>query len=345
MDEYPKHIPATPDDAGVRLDQFLVRALPEASRARVQQVIAAGQVLVEDQPAKASLRLRGHERVTLLGPLEAKPLRAFAEEIALDVVYEDDDLAVVNKPAGMMVHAGAGATDDTRNRGTLVNALLHRFAQLSETGGAVRPGIVHRLDRNTSGLMLVAKNDIAHRRLAEQFAGREVHKTYMALVHGALTAATGTIDTSISRDAIRRIRMTTRRSGGRTAVSHWKVVERIDGRYGKFTLVEVKIETGRTHQIRVHLSSIGHPVAGDNLYGAPREIKPLRAAAADPALSLGRNFLHACKLEFSHPRSAEPMSFARPLPPDLQQFFEGLQAPAEPPRAVGRSALPAGEPL
>jgi len=355
MDEYPKNLTVPPEAAGRRLDQFLAAALPEASRARVQQVIADGQVLVGDRPAKASLRLRGEERVTLLGPLDPKPLRAFAEEIALDIVYEDDDLAVVNKPAGMMVHAGAGATDDARNRGTLVNALLHRFGQLSDAGGVLRPGIVHRLDRNTSGLILAAKNDFAHRRLAEQFANREVHKAYLALVHGALQGDAGTINNSISRDAVRRTRMTTRRSDGRSAVSHWKVCERISGQYGKFTLVEVAIETGRTHQIRVHLSSLGHAVVGDTLYGAPREIRPValqsiasgrkpKAVAADgaaaqlPPVSLSRNFLHAEKIEFRHPRSAAVLSFSRPFPPDLLEFLERLRPAAE----AAQDARPAG---
>jgi 23S rRNA pseudouridine1911/1915/1917 synthase len=305
----------------------------------VQQVIAAGQVLVGGQAAKASLRLRGDERVTVLAPPAAKPLRAFAEEIALDVVYEDDDLAVINKPAGMMVHAGAGATDAARNRGTLVNALLFRFGQLSAAGGALRPGIVHRLDRNTSGLVLVAKNDFAHRGLAEEFLRREVHTSYLALVHGALAGEAGTIDRSISRDDRRRTRMTTRRGQGRAAVSHWKVAERFEGAYGKFTLVEVAIETGRTHQIRVHLASLGHPVVGDALYGAPRELRPVasgrrRAGAllegeALPPLSLQRNFLHAARLEFRHPRTAEVMRFARPLPVELEEFAAKLRTAAE----------------
>ena len=176
----------------------------DTSRARVQQLIDQQKVLVNDAAAKASLRLRGGERISILGAVELPPLRAIAEEIPLDIVYEDDDLAVVNKPAGMMVHAGAGATEDERNRGTLVNALLHRFGQLSDVGGELRPGIVHRLDKETSGLIVVAKNDEAHRKLAAQFARREVKKTYIALVHGWVKQDRGTINSSISRDRVRR---------------------------------------------------------------------------------------------------------------------------------------------
>ncbi len=320
MDTLPKICTTTAADAGKRLDQFLVSHLPETSRARVQQLIQEQKVLVNDAAAKASLRLHGDERITILGAAERPPLRAIPEEIALDIVYEDDDLAVINKPAGMMVHAGAGATDDARNRGTLVNALLHRFGQMSGVGGELRPGIVHRLDRATSGLILVAKNDEAHRKLGAQFAKREVKKTYIALVHGWLKQEQGTIASSISRDRVRRTRMTTRRSGGREAITHYKAQKRIDSPYGKFTLLEVKIDTGRTHQIRVHLASIGHPVVGDALYGAPREIQ----AKNQSALSLPRNFLHAAELRFQH-RSGEPLSFTRDLPEELRQFLSRLQ--------------------
>jgi len=303
-------------------------------------------VLVNGGQEKPSYKLRAGDRVTVTGPAERPPLRAIAEEIELDVVYEDDDLAVINKPAGMMVHAGAGATEDERNRGTLVNALLHRFGTLSNVGGELRPGIVHRLDRETSGLILVAKNDVAHRKLAEQFSSRVVKKKYLALVHGWPKQQSGTIDAAISRDAVRRTRMTTRRSGGRDAVSHWRVVKLIDSPYGKFALVEVKIDTGRTHQIRVHMSSIGHPVVGDTLYGAPGEIlkkdvssravrsrkvskgkAPETAGVASAsvegtgAVSLPRNFLHAAAIELKHPRTGAPLSFSRPLPRELEEFL------------------------
>ncbi|MFB3916462.1 MAG: RluA family pseudouridine synthase [Terriglobales bacterium] len=334
--DFPTTFTVLADDAGKRLDQFLVSKVPDVSRARIQQLIEQRKVLVNDSPAKASLRLRGDERVSLLGPVQAPPLRALAEEIPLEVVYEDADLAVVNKPAGMMVHSGAGATEDKRNRGTLVNALLHRFGTLSGVGGEQRPGIVHRLDRNTSGLVVVAKNDIAHRKLSEQFAGRTVSKKYISLVHGLVKRETGTVTSAISRDRVRRTRMTTRRSGGREAVSHYRVLERIQSEYGKFSLLEVKIDTGRTHQVRVHLASLGHPVVGDTLYGAPREIKrskdgrpasPLAPGETAPpeSAALGRNFLHAAAIEFSHPRTGVPLRFAQPLPPELEKFLALLR--------------------
>ena len=313
-------VTATPEDAGRRLDQFLASHLPDVSRARVQELIVQEKVLVDGAPAKSSLKLRGTETISILGRAERPPLKAMPEDIPLDVVYEDDDLAVINKPAGMMVHAGAGATDDERNRGTLVNALLHHFKALSGVGGELRPGIVHRLDKDTSGLLVVAKNDSSHRKLAREFSGRRVKKTYIALVHGLLKRDRGTISAPISRDVVRRIRMTTRRGDGREAVSHFEVQRRIESPYGMFTLLKVRIETGRTHQIRVHLASIGHPVVGDTLYGAPAEIR----AKAAPAISLKRNFLHSAELELSHPRTGILLSFSRPMPDELAEFLAQL---------------------
>jgi 23S rRNA pseudouridine1911/1915/1917 synthase len=311
---------AKSEDAGQRLDQFLVRQLPATSRAHIQQLIRQEKVLVNSKSAKASLRLHGDEHIAISGAVERPPVRAIPEEIPLDIVYEDDDLAVINKPAGMMVHVGAGATEDNRNRGTLVNALLHRFGQLSAVGGELRPGIVHRLDKATSGLIVVAKNDESHRKLAAQFARREVKKTYIALVHGWMRQDRGTISSSIGRDRVRRTRMTTRRSGGREAITHYTVQKRIDSKYGKFSLLELQIDTGRTHQIRVHLASLGHPVVGDTLYGAPREIR----GKNQPTLSLPRNFLHAAKLVFQHPRSGQSLSLAVPLPPQLEEFLRQI---------------------
>ena len=270
---FPTEIAVPPESAGQRLDQFLAAQLSDTSRSRIQLLIAEDKVLVDDKAAKASLRLRGGEQVKLLGAVQLAPLRAIAEAIPLDIVYEDDDLAVINKPAGMKVHAGAGPTEDSRNRGTLVNALLHRFRQLSGVGGELRPGIVHRLDKATSGLIVVAKNDATHRALGSLFSKREVKKTYIALVHGWPKEKSQTISSRISRDSVRRIRMTTRGSGGREAVTHYKVQRSIVSPWGKFALLELKIDTGRTHQIRVHMASIGHPVVGDALYGAPREVR------------------------------------------------------------------------
>jgi 23S rRNA pseudouridine1911/1915/1917 synthase len=334
MPDFPLTLITPPEAAGQRLDHYLATRLSdvnqsEVSRARVQQLIEKGEVLVNEAPAKASLRLKGEEKIMVIGPPHAPPLRAMAEEIALDIVYEDDDLAIVNKPAGMMVHAGAGATDDARNRGTLVNALLHHFGKLSAVGGELRPGIVHRLDRATSGLMVVAKNDETHSRLARQFSSRQVHKTYLALVHGWPKEDRGTIQSPISRHSQRRTRMTTRGFGGREAVTHYMVLRKIDAPYGKFALVELKIETGRTHQIRVHMSSLGHPVVGDALYGAPGELRSQsnkrRAAGMPATLALDRHFLHSASLEFTHPRTKKLLKFSRPLPEELDSLLGNLE--------------------
>lgn len=327
------------DETGVgqRLDQFLTMHVQDVSRARVQQLIEQDRVSIRGadgvRTMKASGKLRAGEVVTVTGEAAVAPLRAEAENIPLDIVYEDDFLAVINKPAGMMVHAGSGATDNARNRGTLVNALLHHMATLSANGGGLRPGIVHRLDKQTSGLIIVAKDDGTHRRLGEMFSQREMHKTYLTLVHGAVKQERGTIDAEINRDQQRRTRMTTRRAGGRTAISHYTVLERFESRYGHFTLLEVKIETGRTHQIRVHLSSIGHAVAGDTLYGAPQHIlvhlespatRLQKEAAAQETMTLERNFLHAARLEFVHPRSGKEMKLSAPLPDDLKEWLRQL---------------------
>ncbi|MFZ0662048.1 MAG: RluA family pseudouridine synthase [Acidobacteriaceae bacterium] len=317
--------------AGRRLDAWLAAQLENVSRARVQLLLAESKVLVNGEPARPALKLRGGERVEVLGEAVPPPLHAIPEAIPLDIVYEDDDLSVINKPAGMMVHAGSGASDAARNRGTLVNALLSHYAQLSHSDDPVRPGIVHRLDKQTSGLIIVARNDAAHFRLGEMFSRRQIRKTYIALAHGAIKQEKGTINTPISRDAIRRTRMTTRREeGARSAISHYTVLERIESPFGKFTLVSVRIETGRTHQIRVHLASIGHPVVGDTLYGAPTKIVvPAPRKKSDPepeAVSLPRNFLHAAELEFTHPITGKPLSLKVPLPEELTSFYKGLAA-------------------
>jgi 23S rRNA pseudouridine1911/1915/1917 synthase len=320
-ESFPILISVVPEDADKRLDQFLATRLDSVSRARVQEMIAEGKVLVNDAPTKASLKLRGGERISVLGEAKRASLKATAEEIPLDIVYEDDDLAVINKPAGMMVHAGAGATDDARNRGTLVNALLHHLGSLSGVGGALRPGIVHRLDKETSGLIVVAKNDAAHGKLSAQFAAREVKKKYVALVHGWVKKDSGTLAQSISRDRVRRTRMTTRVEGGRAAVTHYRVVRRLDTKFGKFTLLDVKIDTGRTHQIRVHVAAMGHPVVGDTMYGAPAQ-----AWGKSAVIVLKRNFLHAAELEFGHPRTGETVALKSELPQELREFLGKVES-------------------
>jgi 23S rRNA pseudouridine1911/1915/1917 synthase len=318
--------------AGMRLDAYLAQAIPEISRARVQMLIEAGQVRVDGVAPKGKHKLHGCESIEIEGEPHPEPLHATPEDIPLDILYEDKYLAVVNKPAGMMVHAGAGLTDDSRNKGTLVNALLHHMAKLSEVGGELRPGIVHRLDKQTSGVIVVAKDDVTHRKLSEMFSDRRMAKTYIALVHGALAKDSVTVNLPIARDLVRRTRMTTRRADGRTAVSHIAVKERLATPYGAFTLVEVRIETGRTHQIRVHMQSLGHPVVGDTLYGAPRVIQPTvrsrepERPTEESSLQLERNFLHAAHLEFSHPRTGKALAIDAPLPADLEDFLAWLRA-------------------
>jgi 23S rRNA pseudouridine1911/1915/1917 synthase len=330
-EEFPIPLRVADEDVGKRLDQFLVSRLDGISRARVQELITAEKVLVDGAPAKASLKLRGGETISILGRAERPPLRAIAEKIPLDIRYEDDDLAIINKPAGMMVHAGAGPTESDHNRGTLVNALLHHFASLSAVGGELRPGIVHRLDKETSGLIVVAKNDEAHSKLAAQFAAREVKKKYIALVHGWVKQDQGTITQSISRDRVHRTRMTTRHPGGREAITHYHIARRLETPFGKFTLLDVKIDTGRTHQIRVHMKSLGHPVVGDALYGAPRITRQSAEKRGKPAgaaveLCLIRNFLHAAELELQHPRTREKITLKSELPPELQKFLATLES-------------------
>ncbi len=286
------------DQSGTRLDHHLHAQLPEYSRSRLQDWIKSGLVLVNGAASKASYTLREGDKLEV-EPAELAPLKAVAEDIALEILYEDEAVVAVNKPAGMIVHAGAGA-----HSGTLTNALVHRFGQLSKLGGELRPGIVHRLDRYTSGVILVARNDAAHQGLAKQFSTRTVEKTYLALVHGRMQSDTGRITTPIARDPIHRTRMTTRVATGRNAITTYKVLERFD----KFTYVEAKIGTGRTHQIRVHLASIGHPVAGDKLYGAP-------------VSAHGRYFLHAARIAFISPASDERVIVEAPLPVELSEWL------------------------
>lgn len=298
----PIPLTAQPEDAGKRLDLFLHERLPQYSRSRIQSWVKAGRVQVEPGEAKASYLLRGNEAITVT-PGELPPLKAEPEALDLRIIYEDADVVVIDKPAGMVVHAGAG-----HHRGTLVNALLHHFGQLSSVGGDLRPGIVHRLDRDTSGLLVVARHDRAHQALATQFQSRSVEKIYLALVHGS-PPQQGTITKPIARDPVRRTRMTSRLSEGRAAITHYTVKEKI----GPLSLLEVQIGTGRTHQIRVHLSSIGHPIVGDRLYGAPAAIFGLSA--------LGRFFLHAHRLSFDSPSDGHRISVESPLAPELQAWL------------------------
>jgi len=289
MDEI-RTIVAPAEAAAQRLDQFLASQLEGVSRSRVQMLLDQGDVLVDGVQEKASLRLRGGETITISGEPRPTPLKATAEDIPLNVVFEDANLAVVDKPAGMMVHAGSGQNEDARSRGTLVNALLFRFKKLSESSGELRPGIVHRLDKDTSGLIIVAKNDRTHAALSEMFSSRQIKKTYVALVQGAVERDKGTINAAVGRDPLRRTRMTTRSlEDGRSAISHYEVVRRFATRFGKFTLIKVRIETGRTHQIRVHMSSIGHPVVGDSLYGASGQLTDQVASQSVTSKAARRN--------------------------------------------------------
>lgn len=298
------------DAAGERLDRFLAGHLPELSRTRIQELIDEGHARVNRAAVKRSHRVAAGETVEI----EARPrpsLDAVPEAIPISILYEDADVIVVDKPAGMAVHAGAG-----RARGTLVNALMHRFAELSKVGGPLRPGIVHRLDKTTSGALVVARNDAAHRHLAEQFRRRTVTKKYVALLHGRLAKDAGTIGLAIARDTKRRTRMTTRHPAGREALTEWRVLARLDG----YTLVEAILHTGRTHQIRVHFSALGHPVVGDTLYGAPRQ--PRAGSGALPPL--GRNFLHAARIGFVHPGHGGPVDITAPLPAELREYLARL---------------------
>jgi 23S rRNA pseudouridine1911/1915/1917 synthase len=294
-----------PEDGGRRLDHVLQQRLPQFSRSRIQDWIRSGHVLVKGLAVRPSYLVRAGDRIQV-EPAEPAPMDAAPEAIPLVVLYEDADLVAIDKPAGMVIHAGAGI-----HSGTLVNALLHRFGELSGTGGPVRPGIVHRLDRFTSGVVLVAKNDAAHGGLASQFSGRKIEKVYLAMVHGSLKQETGRIERPIARDPVHRTRMTTRLATGRAAWSEYRVLRR----WAKFTLLEVRIGTGRTHQIRVHLSSIGHAVVGDTLYGAPKvEDQP----------PLGRYFLHAHRIRFHQPSSGEEITVVSPLAAELEEWIRGL---------------------
>lgn len=300
-------------NVGERLDRFLATHLPELSRTRIQSLVDYGRVTVNGATGKRSHRVQSGDAVVIEIPAPVAS-GAQPESIPLEILYQDDDLAVVNKPAGMIVHPGAGAKG-----GTMVNALLHQFGsqgELSSIGGELRPGIVHRLDRETSGALLIARNDLAHRALAEQFSLHKIEKTYVALLHGNLSENAGRIELPVARDLHRRIRMTTRRREGRAARTDWRVRLRIPG----YTFVEADLHTGRTHQIRVHFSALGHPVVGDTLYGAPRQPK----IASTPMPRLGRNFLHAARIKFLHPTSGKGIEVRAPLLAELANYLRVL---------------------
>ncbi len=296
------------EEAGRRLDVFLARHMPDWTRSQLQRLIRSGQVTIGPRTVyKAGEEVEVGERIMVRSARHE--LRAVAEDLPLAIVYEDDDLLVVNKPADMVVHVGAGVKS-----GTLVNALLHHIGKLSGTGGELRPGIVHRLDRMTSGLVIVAKNDFAHGRLAEQFKSRAVHKTYTLLVHGWVAQESGEISKPVGRDPFRRVRMKVGGIGPREALTRYRVLRR----FKHFTLLEAEPRTGRTHQLRVHFSSLGHPIVGDRLYGAPACLK----IGGREEKTLERNFLHASALEFHHPRTGQSLRLNSPLPAELDNFLK-----------------------
>lgn len=291
-------------DKGERLDVFLARQTPDLSRSRIQRLIADGQAAVDGRPAKANHKVQPGETVALAVPAPEQATVA-PEAIPLDVVYEDAEVVVVNKPRGMVVHPAAGNW-----RGTLVNALLARCDDLSGVGGEVRPGIVHRLDKDTSGVMVAAKTDRSHASLARQIKDRTAGRRYLAVVHGSLAAEEGLIDAPIGRHRTDRKKMAVDAEHGREARTRFRVVERFPG----FTLVSCKLETGRTHQIRVHMAYIGHPVVGDPKYGPKNPPFPIAGQA-----------LHAAELTFCHPVSGDEMVFTAPLPQDMEDILAALR--------------------
>jgi 23S rRNA pseudouridine1911/1915/1917 synthase len=308
------HLSVSADNEGERLDAFLASHIEGWSRARLQRLIEEADVLVNGRAVKSSYKLRLSDEIEV--ELTPPPSTSFApEDIPLDVVYEDDELIVVNKPAGIVVHPAAGVTS-----GTLANALAFHFQQLSTSAGMVRPGIVHRLDKGTSGLMVVAKTESAHEDLADQFRDREVFKSYVALVHGQVEKRTGLIDQPIARDRGNRTRMAVVR-GGRPAIS----IYRVRKRFARFTLLNVELKTGRTHQIRVHLAWLKHPVVGDEAYGSGRDKTVPDHKLRSEIAKLGRQFLHAEQLGFRHPRTKEDLRFTSPLPSELQAVLDGIK--------------------
>ena len=314
-----REVEVGPEHEGERLDAFLAAALPDRTRSQLQKLIKDGQVTGAAK-LRASMPVKAGQRFIIDLPAP-EPSTAVAEDLPLPILYEDADLVVIDKPAGMVVHPGAG-----HRSGTVVNALLHHVDDLSGIGGELRPGIVHRLDRGTSGVMVAAKNDTAHQELSRQFADREVEKEYIALVWG-LVQAGKRIDAPIGRDPNDRQKMSTRARRSRSAVTRVTWALNLRG----VSLIHVAIHTGRTHQIRVHLSEIGHPIVGDQTYGGVH-----RHVAADvrPVQRLERPFLHAARLKFTHPSDGRVMEFESPLPADLQSVIDEIRHRQEP-RDVG----------
>jgi len=306
----------TPELAGMRADIALSKVLQGQTRSRVKRLIEEGNVLIGGEPIKSSRKLEQGEEVSVKIPppesLEAEP-----EEIPLTVLYEDEDVIVIDKPAGMTVHPGAGV-----KRGTLVNALLFKCKDLSGIGGKIRPGIVHRLDKNTSGVMVVAKNDMSHDSLVRQFKDRTVKKKYLAIVEGAIKKDSGSFSSKIGRHPTQRIKMSSKASSGRESLTNWRVLKRFE----KAALVEAEPKTGRTHQIRVHFSENGHPILADVLYG-PKKYRTSRLERA--AMEIGRQALHASSLGFTHPRTGKFMEFTAPVPQDMKKALNILEESGE----------------
>lgn len=292
-----------PEEAGKRLDVWLTEKLTGLSRTRIQHLLEEGLILVDGKPAKANHKVRPGQRIWGEIP-PPKSLSAQPEPLPLDIIYEDEDLIVVNKPQGMVVHPAPG-----NETGTLVNALLYHCGDLSGIGGALRPGIVHRLDKDTSGLLVAAKNDFAHRSLAAQIKARKVKRVYLALVYGEIKEPAGKIEAPIGRHPVDRQRMAVTFRNSRPAITYYHVLKRFTG----FTLLEVHLETGRTHQIRVHMAYLGHPVVGDVLYGPKKQ-----------AFEVPGQLLHAGKLGFYHPRTGDYLEFTAPLPPTFIRVLEFL---------------------
>jgi len=303
-------------DQGKRLDQFLSEAGPNLSRSQAKKLVELQFIRLNEKPTKPSTHVKTGDRVSGVLP-EPTPLSLEPEALPLSILYEDSSIIVIDKPPAMVVHPAAG-----NPAGTLVNALIYHCKDLAGINGVLRPGIVHRLDKDTSGVMVVAKNDEAYRHLTKQFKNRTVEKVYLAVAHGTFGKEEGSIDSDIGRHPRERKRMSTRTKKGRSALTQWRVLERLKG----LTLLEIFPKTGRTHQIRVHLASIGHPILGDPLYG--RKGKP--GAAGDLQLRtcverMGRQALHAHRLGFIHPRTGERVEFVSPLPQDLWEVLELLR--------------------